>query len=434
MWMPPFRLRHVLTLGLLGALVAWVYPRGRAAWEVHDLAGKTADYASCMVGPTGPELIRDNRAEFQRLVRRRLVSAAPEEAPFNRCAHLAGIVAGTADTERKHTARAAQFVEYGLDPAPQVALSLTALALDLSPLIDRTKRAWPFVRGGFARLVKTSLGAREAVHPVPPARPGVGRGLPSDRALPRRVFRAPDGLLLTLGADANRVAYASSDDGVTFRPARPPADDAGRGECGGKDPERGFGVSSREDGSLLVTSFGPNREPSTVTAIVGEHVLHAMSCDDQALVVAAQAEGKALALVLCAHERTCVPLRIPERAPFTSFTAESFDLARVASATVLAVERRGIVRVISTRDDGRTWTPPTVAFDAADTAVRADITLPTRLLAAGSRLYLYGAARRGNESYPLLVSDDQGASFRAPGAVEPAPTPAAVARSARAVP
>jgi hypothetical protein len=88
----------------------------------------------------------------------------------------------------------------------------------------------------------------------------------------------------------------------------------------------------------------------------------------------------------------------------------------VRGATILAWERHGITRVTSSRDDGRTWTPVAVAFDAAEhPAVRARrLRAPARLLPLGERVLLYGGAERADQDYLLLVSDDLGASFRTP--------------------
>src|SRR5262245_41975879 len=76
---PPVRIRTVLAVALVAGLGAWVVPRGLAAWRLQTVATELADYALCMVGPTGPALIRDNVSEFQRLVRRRLVASAANE-------------------------------------------------------------------------------------------------------------------------------------------------------------------------------------------------------------------------------------------------------------------------------------------------------------------------------------------------------------------
>src|SRR5215475_8135156 len=73
---PPIKLRFVLLLGLCAGAVAWLYPRLDAAWKVHTLAAALADYGACMVGPTGPTLLRDHElAEFRVLARRRLVTS-----------------------------------------------------------------------------------------------------------------------------------------------------------------------------------------------------------------------------------------------------------------------------------------------------------------------------------------------------------------------
>jgi hypothetical protein len=73
------------------------------------------------------------------------------------------------------------------------------------------------------------------------------------------------------------------------------------------------------------------------------------------------------------------------------------------------------VRVVSSRDEGRSFTPPIVAFDAAEyPELGAARRPPSRLLALGERLLLFGGALKASDGYLLLVSDDQGVSFRAP--------------------
>jgi hypothetical protein len=95
--------------------------------------------------------------------------------------------------------------------------------------------------------------------------------------------------------------------------------------------------------------------------------------------------------------------------------AGAFDVARVAGVTVIATARSGIVRVRSSRDEGRTWTPDTVAFDWAAQPLATDVKVPSRLLALDRELWLFGAAERG-QSYPVLYSLDMGASWYAPNA------------------
>ena len=88
------------------------------------------------------------------------------------------------------------------------------------------------------------------------------------------------------------------------------------------------------------------------------------------------------------------------------------DIARVGGATVLAVPTQGIVRVASSRDDGRTWTPFSVAFDPESQPSAVGSGAPERLLVVGARVLLHGIPRASGESYPVLFSDDQGASWR----------------------
>jgi hypothetical protein len=86
------------------------------------------------------------------------------------------------------------------------------------------------------------------------------------------------------------------------------------------------------------------------------------------------------------------------------------DLARVAGTTVMALGMGNVVRVVSARD-GASWTPASVAYDG-DAYGLPLAKRPTRLLVVGRRVLLHGAAARASDTYPLLYSDDQGASFR----------------------
>src|SRR5579885_1631320 len=87
---PVIRLRYFVLLGLLWLCYSAIAPRIKAAWQLHSAATAFADYALCMVGPTGPSLLRDNPLEFRRLARRRLVAAGADDRPFSRCAKGAG--------------------------------------------------------------------------------------------------------------------------------------------------------------------------------------------------------------------------------------------------------------------------------------------------------------------------------------------------------
>ena len=81
------------------------------------------------------------------------------------------------------------------------------------------------------------------------------------------------------------------------------------------------------------------------------------------------------------------------------------EIARVATANA------GVVRVISSRDDGETWTPAVVAYDR-DEQPNPTAALPEHLLSLGSRVMLYAGAQRPNQTYPVLFSNDFGASWQ----------------------
>jgi hypothetical protein len=92
------------------------------------------------------------------------------------------------------------------------------------------------------------------------------------------------------------------------------------------------------------------------------------------------------------------------------------DVAKVGGTIVLSAARGDAVRVVSSRDEGKTFTPPVVAFDAAEypELLPRQARAPFRLLALGERLLIYAVATQSGQAYPVLASDDQGVSFRAP--------------------
>jgi len=93
------------------------------------------------------------------------------------------------------------------------------------------------------------------------------------------------------------------------------------------------------------------------------------------------------------------------------------DVARIGGDTIIARTSGGVTRVVSSRDDGRTWTPWIVAFDSQSSQISAPA--PFRLLVVADDLLLYSGTPAG-ERYPLLVSSDHGASFHAPEVQESA--------------
>jgi hypothetical protein len=407
---PPIRLRSLLLLGLLAWLLASGYPRMRAAFRLHDVTVAVADYGLCMVGPTGPSLIRDRDADFQRQVRRRLVASSPGDRPFQRCAKLARSVTRSLESERLHTLTAAEFREYG-GRGP----SLAQLGVSAAPLAQLFADAWPFARGGYTQLIKPSLGALEAAHVPAPPRPITGKGLPAKSGVYRNVWREGAGFGVALGAGSEAALYLTGDRGATFRPLgrRGDAFEAHAERCATLDGRKVYRISPREDGGAQQVFFSLEGGDATASELspISEQVL-ATGCDERSLV-ALTADRERPHLRLCPFGGRCGELAVP--ALLMGASPSSVDLAKLKGTLVLSLGQGGIVRVISSRDEGRSFTPPIVAFDAAEYPELAGARRPpTRLLALGERLLLFGAPTRGSDGYLLLASDDQGVSFRAP--------------------
>jgi hypothetical protein len=418
---PPIRLRTILLLCVIGAAVYWLHPRARAAWQLHAAASGFADYALCMVGPTGPALLRDNPAQFRTLARRRLIGAEANDRPFQGCAKLASDVTGSADVERVHRATAWSFVEYGGAAADRARtgsrseLTMDALAVDSKRLAQLAKDGWPFVRDGYTKLIRQSLSAHEAVHPIELARPGVGSGLPAWRAGYRSVGEVDGKLTLAMGNGANLSVFRSLDSGLNWKPAPVRGVESFAERCSAGDRSYTFTLS-RDGGTMMVTSVGPDKTPHSVSLMKADGELVATSCDERALVAAVRAEGqKETQLFSCAFAGNCHAMQPPVFSGVGPATSHPVDVARVGGTTVLAIAMNGIVRVTSSRDEGHTWTPFSVAYDdAAHPDLRVSVRVPSRLVALGKRVVLYGGAPKPNETYSQLVSDDSGASWRAP--------------------
>jgi hypothetical protein len=406
---PPIRLRFVLFFGGLAAAVAWLYPRLDAAWQVHSLATALADYGACMVGPTGPVLLRDRQlSEFRTLVRRRLVTALAGDAPFERCSGLARTLSPDPAVEQAHRALAFTFAEYGGNPRP--AHSLADLAVSPDTVVHEARRAWPFVRS-YAALVKPSLGVKEAPHPVAAPAPALGRGLTPARAYYRSARVTPEGVVFARGAGANLEVWKSADGGATFKPAAPvlARDFAERCQLG---PDgRALVIRSDGDATSVASVTGESVHTVASLARAGEAVV-AVACDERALVAALRpAGGSRSTLVQCTFGLPCTPLPAPNLGRPELGLDYPLDLARVGGTTVLALKMGNIVRVTSSRDGGASWAPLSVAYDGGEQPL-SPARMPTSLLTVGRRVLLHGTALRANETYGLLYSDDQGASFR----------------------
>lgn len=422
---PPVRIRTLLLIFIVGGGLWWLYPRAIAAWKLHSEATALADYGLCMVGPTGPSLLRDDPAEFRRLVRRRLVSARAGERPFARCAHAAGELTGSNRIQHAHLATAWSFVEYGGAAADRAAkgstdeLSLADLRVTTLPLAQLAEGAWPFSRSGYTELVHPSIGAYEAIHPVELPRPRVGRGLPAWRARYHSVVAVPHGFLLAVGQGANLSAYATHDGGVTWSPASVRRSEiaSAAGRCAATGGRHAFVFGLSQDGRFTtVISLGNDAAPQTQALAPVNLQIFAASCDDKAMVAALKPRGsRQVTFALCAFRGACRLLNVPAFSGVGVRPRFPLDVARVDGATIVAVAMHGVVRVTSSRDDGRSWTPYSVAFDAAaHPEVHTAVKVPDRLLVLGHRVLLYGGAPEPSATYPVLVSDDDGAAWRTP--------------------
>ena len=408
---PPIRIRSLLALGLVAWCLSSLVPRALAGYRVHTLAASLADYAVCMAGPTGPALIRDNAAEFARLVHRRIVSAGASEHPFEKCSKHALAVTGSAEIARKHELSAANFSDYGLSGLESSA----ALAVTGEPLVSAAHAAWPFVRG-YTALVKPSLGAFEAIHPVTLPRPGVGRGLPAWRGVYRSVKRNPDAVWLAFGKGAHLSLHKSTDNGLTWRSGALAATGDFAERCLTGDG-RAYEVTSSTDHDVLEVHAIEQDGTAHATQLAPESsTVYALACDERALVVLVRAQGsKASEIYDCPFAARCTLMNGPRPDALPGWNEQTLDVARVRGTTVLAVTTKDIVRITSSRDEGRTWTPFYVAFDGAEhPEVRVDVRTPSRLLSIDSRVVLYGGGNRAAQSYSVLISDDHGASFRTP--------------------
>jgi len=405
---PPIRLRFVLLFAGLALAASSLYPRLDAAWRVHSLATALADYGACMVGPTGPALLRDRQlAEFHTLARRRLVTAPAGDAPFERCAPLARTLSSDSAVEQAHRAPAFSFSEFGGNPKPLHSLS----ELNVSPetVAHEARRAWPFVRS-YAALVKPSLGVKEAPHPVAPATVALGRGLTQARAYYRATRVTADGVVLARGTGANLEVWKSTDGGATFKAAAPELGRDFAERCVLGNDGRALTLQSDAEATRVV-SVGPSGVQSAAVLAKGGESVVSVACDDRLLVAAVRSAGSARAsLAVCAFGAPCSALPPPSLGRPELGLDYPLDLARVNGATVLALKMGNIVRVTSSRD-GATWAPLSVAYDGGEQPLPA-LRMPTELLTVGRRVLLHGSAVRGNDTYGLLYSDDQGASFR----------------------
>lgn len=413
-FVPPVRLRYLVLLAAAAMSVYSVVPRVVAYWQLHSAATDFANYALCMVGPTGPQLLKDEPDQFWQLVRRRLVSARAESRPFAKCEPEIDASPQAAERLAAHGARANEFEEFASFAAstkPTFAIEDLLVTTAKLELLARHSR--PFSHG-YEKLVQPTRNARTVPHPVPLPRPMVGSGLPVQPIGFGAITKSGKGHLLVVGRDANRQAYRSSDEGNSWTAVDPSSVEAVRaqGKCGQGSGKVEFRLSVAE-GQLRIESWAGNSLETSFPLAPVEHRLREFSCDlDSALVVTSDVEQQQLSMKLCPHLKPCRNIRPPQ--PLLNWRARDvdFSLTRTGNTIVAALARRGIVRVVSSRDDGVTWTPPTVAYDQAE-HVNADFgqAIPNKLLTVGKQVLLYAGSTRSRAQYPVLMSRDSGASW-----------------------
>lgn len=413
---PPIRLRYVLVSAVVVALGYALVPRAKAAWELHDQATALADYGVCMAGPTGPSALLQDWQQFRVLVRRRLLMASEEHAPFAKCANLARRLSGSAEVEQAHLGVARDFQEYGVPETgpdePGELVTLEQLEVSSAPLAALYERAWPFERNGFDGLVRPSNHAEEAPHPPEFPRPALGQGLPDYRTLYRTAWHEAGRWLMATGHSTNLAVHESSDGGIQFRPAslNQPQFGTHAGRCTEMGAERSFTFMLNRDSVVVASLVGD--EVVTERSVEGVSQVLSTSCDSDIALLAVR-EKEASRVVVCRHRGGCGLLRTqPE------WLQGEFDVAQVAGVSVLASAYAGVVRVRSSRDLGKTWTPSTVAFDWESHPAVGEVVVPTRLFVLGSRLLLAGPTS-DEADYPLLFSDDYGTSWSGAGGHAP---------------
>jgi len=392
----PFRLRWVLFLILTGAFVLLVVPRATAAWRMYSVGPAAADYALCMAGPTGAELFLSSDGDFRRLLRRRLVSSGAAALPFARCAKLAVLLGGSPRLVSALSAPASAFREWESGTATAFSLEDLDLGVDVATVLYR--RAWPLLQGEPGRLLKPSL-----------VKPAWGRGLPDRTSWQRATLVEGQQAQVTLATGTRFTTYSSSD-GYAWREV-PRSRAAHVERCGGPtgpfSAQVGVQPASR---AISVRTFRGQLLVYETEAVPAAGELIATSCDDRGLALLMRVAGESR-MGLCPYQQRCREMNLPTLGAELKVGQYPLDMVRLDGTTVVAATMGTVVRVASTRDNGLTWTPFSVAFDAGEWSAGTYPELPRHLLALGSKVLLYSGYRQARGAYPLLISDDSGASF-----------------------
>jgi hypothetical protein len=408
----PVRLRYVVLLIAAGLSVRSLGLRALAYWQLHETATQLGNYAACMVGPTGPKLFREQPADFWKLVRRRVVISSADVRPFASCLPALRVFAG--ETRRPaHEARASDFVEHAsLRSNAKPRFTVNDLTLGAERLDALEAAAWPFTPSSMDELIRPERRAPVAPHPVAPAVAARGRGLPpSDMGYSALSISGSSHALVT-GQGAHTAAYRSDDGGLSWAAADvdDPAVDAWSGQCASAGASARFKLRQTSD-QLRVDSWRDGEIETSFPLLSAHGRLSSFACDASAAVavVREQADDRPL-LRVCPHGAACKNLPVPPLLRSGVNDSASLSIARVEGATAVAMALSGVVRVISSRDDGETWTPPVVAYDGGERGDGNDA--PAHLLALGQKLSLYAGARSAGQTYPVLFSSDLGASWQ----------------------
>ncbi len=409
---PRIRLRYVL-LALTGALVAyWFVPRARLAWHLHDAATQEADYALCMAGPTGAVMLRDEPSKFWQLVRRRVVASGADDKPFVDCGPIAQKLTGSPEIAALHQAPAREFADWGSRGG---TLALGHLASSMPNLMDMAEGAWPFTRGGAAMLIKPSLGAKEAMHPIATMRPGSVQGLPLTGTFYRARRVTERGWFVITSNARETKAYRSRDQGRRWTPTSPwqTALQGTMNRCLADVGERGFAVEqSRNESGLTVTYYNQDSKTGQSAIAKSSRAVRSFACDETAALLLTSDTPNHYNLWMCAVDQPCRELPAPS--PLIGMTVDGIDVARQKGATVVAVTQGALVRVLSSRDDGRSYTPFTVAIDHQDACpLELAAYQPAQLLSIANSLLILQEPASGSGPTLALSSSDQGASWHA---------------------
>ncbi|HWO14179.1 MAG TPA: hypothetical protein VNN80_31960, partial [Polyangiaceae bacterium] len=289
--------------------------------------------------------------------------------------------------------------------------SLAALSVSDARLRELRDAAWPFAPAELGPLLRAERSAKVAPHPAEPPRPARGRGLPAFELGYSAFRQLGQSELLVAGQGANASARRSGDGGVSWAGVDidDPSYAALSGQCTGGDGHASFRL--RHTGTMLrVESWLDASQQTSFPLADGDASLASFACDATSSVAVLRGEERKTSFRLCPHQAPCKVLPVPQ-ALRAAGSETALSIARVKGVSIIATARAGVVRVISSRDDGETWTPAVVAYDRDEQPSPA-AELPAHLLSLGSRVMLYAGAQRPNQTYPVLFSNDFGASWQ----------------------